>query len=74
VQKLAHSQHSGAVGEAVSSAGDADLKVQDITKAFGTQKDKAKVCLCPGFTIFLFPIFDNVVYKVACTVQFKLKS
>ncbi|EEE52461.1 hypothetical protein OsJ_34625 [Oryza sativa Japonica Group] len=42
VQKLAHSQHSGAVGEAVSSAGDADLKVQDITKAFGTQKDKAK--------------------------------
>ncbi|BAF28637.1 DNA-directed RNA polymerase I subunit rpa49 isoform X2 [Oryza sativa Japonica Group] len=41
-KKLAHSQHSGAVGEAVSSAGDADLKVQDITKAFGTQKDKAK--------------------------------
>uniref|UniRef100_A0A0E0MH69 LNS2/PITP domain-containing protein n=1 Tax=Oryza punctata TaxID=4537 RepID=A0A0E0MH69_ORYPU len=42
VQKPAHSQHSGAVGEAGSSAGDADLKVQNITKVFGTQKDKAK--------------------------------
>uniref|UniRef100_A0A0E0MH71 phosphatidate phosphatase n=1 Tax=Oryza punctata TaxID=4537 RepID=A0A0E0MH71_ORYPU len=41
-KKPAHSQHSGAVGEAGSSAGDADLKVQNITKVFGTQKDKAK--------------------------------
>ncbi|KAL5204983.1 hypothetical protein ABZP36_009854 [Zizania latifolia] len=41
-QQPAHSQHSEAVGAAGSSAEDTELKMQDITQAFGTQKDKDK--------------------------------
>ncbi|KAG8059613.1 hypothetical protein GUJ93_ZPchr0002g24925 [Zizania palustris] len=41
-QQPAHSQHSEAGGATGSSAEDTELKMPDITEAFGTQKDKDK--------------------------------
>lgn len=64
--KPAHAQHSGVTEETAGSAvGTGEMKVQQTTDAYGTKKDKDKVCFL--FRFNKLPLLTNIFVLELCS-------